>query len=278
MPRRHQPGPSARPQITRSAGRQMTAAAVGTRLGPGRAELLLVRHAESVGNVARESSEAADSETIAIDVRDADVALSPLGRGQAAAFGHWLAALPSTQRPSRAWSSSYLRARETAEIALVGAGLECPLWVDERLRDRELGVLDRLTARGVRTRYPDEAERRRHLGKFYYRPPGGESWTDVVLRLRSFLRDISDLDRGVGLIVAHDAVVLLLRYICENLDEATLLDIARTRSVGNASITRLVRNDATGAWNLDLDNVQQHLIEHGSMPTAHEAAHDVDPR
>lgn len=244
----------------------------------GSAELLLVRHAESLGNVARESSEDAESEFIAIDVRDADVALTSVGRGQAAAFGRWLAALSSARRPSRAWSSPYVRARQTAEIALAEAGLECPLRVDERLRDRELGVLDRLTARGVRNRYPDEAERRRYLGKFYYRPPGGESWADVALRLRSFLGDISDLDRGVTLIVAHDAVVLLLRYVCENLDEATLFDIARTRSVGNASITRLVQNDGTGVWKLDLDNVQQHLIEHGSVPTAHEAEHDVDPR
>jgi broad specificity phosphatase PhoE len=243
------------------------------------AELLLVRHAESLGNVAREQSEASDSETIAIDIRDADVALSPLGRGQAVAFGRWLAELAPARQPSRAWSSSYVRARETADIALVEAGFSCPLQVDERLRDRELGVLDRLTARGVQTRYPGEAERRRYLGKFYYRPPGGESWADVVLRLRSFLGDIrDDLRQGVVLIVAHDAVVLLLRYICEEFDEQTLLDIARTRSVGNASITRLIREDPTDAWKLDIDNVQQHLIEHGSVPTAHEAEHDVDPR
>ena len=242
-------------------------------------QLLLVRHAESHGNVAREESEASDSETIAIDVRDADVALSPLGEGQAAAFGQWLAELPTVRQPTRAWASSYRRARQTAEIALAAGALECPLRVDERLRDRELGVLDRLTARGVQARYPSEAQRRRYLGKFYYRPPGGESWADVVLRLRSFLGDISDaLSDGVVLIVAHDAVVLLLRYICQELDEATLLDIARTRSVGNASITRLVRDDVTDPWTLDLDNVQQHLVEHGSVPTAHEAEHDVDPR
>jgi broad specificity phosphatase PhoE len=242
-------------------------------------ELLIVRHAESMGNVAREAAEASDTDTIAIDVRDADVALSDIGRGQSAALGQWLAELPSSRHPGRAWSSTYVRARQTAEIALAEAGLDCPLRVDERLRDRELGILDRLTTRGVQTRYPGEAERRRYLGKFYYRPPGGESWADVVLRLRNFLSDLStEVERGVVLIVAHDAVVLLLRYICEEFDEATLLDIARRRSVGNASITRLIRDGAAGAWKLDLDNVQQHLIEHGSVPTAHEAEHDVDPR
>ena len=64
--------------------------------------------------------------------------------------------------------------------------------LDERLRDRELGILDRLTSAGVEARFLEEGERRRWLGKFYYRPPGGESWADVVLRLRSLL---ADLDR-----------------------------------------------------------------------------------
>jgi broad specificity phosphatase PhoE len=243
------------------------------------AQLLLVRHAESMGNVAREASEATDSEVIAIDTRDADVALSAIGRGQASAFGQWLAELPRAGRPTRLWSSPYLRARETAELARTEAGLNLTPRIDERLRDRELGVLDRLTAHGVRVRFPAEADRRRYLGKFYYRPPGGESWADVALRLRSYLSDIShDLPGQITLIVAHDAVVLLLRYILEEFDEATLLDIARTRSVGNASITHLIRDSAGSGWRLELDNVQQHLVEHGSGPTAHEAEHDVDPR
>ncbi len=69
---------------------------------------------------------------------------------------------------------------------------------DERLRDRELGILDRLTRLGVKTRYPDEAERRLWLGKLYYRPPGGESWADVALRLRSILDELNTLGTGTG--------------------------------------------------------------------------------
>lgn len=242
-------------------------------------QLLLVRHAESVGNVAREAAEASGAEVIGLDVRDADVDLSPLGIGQAEAFGRWLGELPAAEQPTLTWCSPYLRARRTAKLALAEANLRTALRVDERLRDRELGVLDRLTARGVRARLPAEAERRRYLGKFYYRPPGGESWADVVLRLRSFLNDVSDEIAGrVVLIVAHDAIVLLLRYVLEGFDEATLLDIARTRSVGNASVSRLVRGSGDGTWQLSLDNVQQHLVTQGSVPTAHEAEHDVDPR
>ena len=39
-------------------------------------------------------------------------------------------------------------------------------------------------------RFPFEAQRRQWLGKFYHRPPGGESWADVALRLRFFLAEL----------------------------------------------------------------------------------------
>ncbi len=91
-------------------------------------QLLLVRHAESLGNVAREESEASDAETITIDVRDADVALTSLGEGQAVAFGQWLAELPRsgsrlgpgsrrTVGPGRRLRSPSPRARWNARFA-----------------------------------------------------------------------------------------------------------------------------------------------------------------
>ena len=47
-----------------------------------------------------------------------------------------------------------------------------------------LTVFDGLTGKGIRSRYAEEAERRTHVGKFYYQPPSGESWCDVALRVR----------------------------------------------------------------------------------------------
>ena len=70
--------------------------------------------------------------------------------------------------------------------------------LDERLRDRELGVLDRLTRRGVEARHPEEAELRRRLGKFYHRPAGGESWADIALRVRTALADLDRSRTGGG--------------------------------------------------------------------------------
>lgn len=85
-------------------------------------ELLVVRHGESQGNVARETAESDGAEVIEIG-RDADVELSDLGKQQASAVGRWLRGLPVSGRPVAAWSSPYLRAAHTAEIALGEAGL-----------------------------------------------------------------------------------------------------------------------------------------------------------
>jgi broad specificity phosphatase PhoE len=55
-------------------------------------------------------------------------------------------------------------------------------------------------------------------------PPAGESWCDVILRLRSVLDTISLHYRGKRvLIVGHQVVVLCLRYLLENMDEQTIL-------------------------------------------------------
>ena len=85
----------------------------------------------------------------------------------------------------------------------------------------------------MRRRHPEEAARRDRLGKFYYRPPGGESWTDVALRLRALLGDLRrDHEGRRVLLFGHDALVFLTRYLVEGLTEADL-------SVGVGSCERL---------------------------------------
>lgn len=237
-------------------------------------ELIIIRHGESAGNAAAAAANAAGAEIITIDRRDADVPLSPVGAEQARALGTALRPLVSADARTRIWSSPYRRARETAELAL-GDGHAGEVLVDERLRDRELGILDLLTTLGVQNRFPQEAERRRWLGKFYHRPPGGESWADVALRLRSFLTDLlaDPADRTV--LVAHDAVVLLIRYVCERLTEQEVLDIQASDPVRNASITRLTFERPDGWMLVDYNDVR-HLQEQGVAVTEH--AGEVDER
>ncbi|HEV7623577.1 MAG TPA: histidine phosphatase family protein, partial [Amnibacterium sp.] len=201
-------------------------------------ELILVRHGESEANLAASAAEAAGALRIAVPARDADVELSDRGLRQSEALGRRLAADPV---PDAVRVSPYRRARTTARTALATAGWHLAPRVDERLRDRELGVLDTLTGRGVQELHPDEAERRRFLGKFYYRPPGGESWADVALRVRAALPELEASGDRV-LVVAHDAVIWLFRAVCERIEERELLDMAAATPIPNASITRLVHH------------------------------------
>jgi broad specificity phosphatase PhoE len=200
----------------------------------------LVRHGQSQGNVARDLADAAGDHEIGIEVRDVDVPLSDLGFRQAEATGRWFASLPPEQRPELILSSPYVRARQTAEaICRAGAlaGGPARTIVDERLREREFGIFDRLTTLGIRERFPEEAAHRSRLGKFYHRPPGGESWADVILRLRSMLNTINlhYRDRRV-VVVCHQVVVLCMRYILEELDEPQILAIDKQADVLNCGI------------------------------------------
>jgi broad specificity phosphatase PhoE len=201
------------------------------------ASLLLVRHAESVGNVARATAERSGSATIDITERDMDVDLSERGEEQAAALGGWLARLE--QPPAVALTSPYVRTRRTAEVALRGAGFDdVEFSCDERLREREFGSFDRLTRRGLTERFPEEWEVRVRLGKFYHRPPGGESWCDVALRVRSLLDSIGREYGGERLVVfTHEVVLLMFRYVLEHLDEATILEIGRAERLANCGVT-----------------------------------------
>jgi broad specificity phosphatase PhoE len=236
----------------------------------GVSELLLIRHGESEGNLAAAKAHAEGAHEIDVPARDPDVDLSALGRRQAKAVGSALAELAPEARPQALVVSPYLRARETARLICAEAGLDLPARVDERLRDRELGVLDRLTFDGVEARYPDEASRRRWQGKFYHRPAGGESWVDVVLRLRTWLADIDREPPAERLlVVSHDVVIALLRYACEGLDETQVLELARHTPLRNASLTRLVR-DPTGSWAVPAYDEVGHLREAGLDVTEHQ--------
>jgi len=126
--------------------------------------------------------------------------------------------------------------------------LDSKFCIDERLREKEFGILDRLTRRGIETQFPDQAEFRHLLGKFYHRPPGGESWCDVILRLRSLLDTLS-LHHGGDrvMIVAHQVVVLCLRYLLEGLTEEQILTIDRQADIANCGVTEYRFDPARGA-------------------------------
>ena len=235
-------------------------------------QIWLVRHGQSAGNVARDAAEAADGLLIDIAERDVDVPLSPLGVEQAHALAGWFAAMPPDKRPNVILYSPYVRAAETARIVMAALG-DTPLsvQVDERLREKEFGILDRLTTLGISHKYPELYEQRQHVGKFYFRPPGGESWCDVILRLRSIVDTITrEFCKERVLIVGHQVTVNCFRYLLERLDEASILAFDRAGDVPNCGVTSYSfdpRSGKHGKLRLQLTNFVAPLVDAGTPVT-----------
>jgi|SRR5579862_835956 len=191
--------------------------------------LVLVRHGESERNIAKAKAVAAKSETYGDDKRDMDVELTKRGRRQATQTGE---RLPQHLGFAfdRTFVSPYRRTVQTAELVLAGQGGRVKTVHEERVREKEFGVLVGLTKLGIERRYPHEAERKRRDGKYYYRPLGGESYPDVNQRVHAFLGMLIRECPGQNvLVVCHSVIVLSFRRLLERLSEKGLLKIDQDR-------------------------------------------------
>ena len=231
------------------------AAPRGTRNGEARVptspqrwmnDLVIVRHGESQRNVRRAQAQQEGDLEYHGDVRDMDVALTPRGLRQSLETGKYLG---REFRFDRVFVSPYERTLQTATIFLKQFPYPVDLTLEERIREKEFGILDGLTGQGIRSKYPDEWRRREREGKYYYRPPGGESYPDVALRVYSFLGTLArDCRQQSVLVVCHSVVVLTFRRLLERLTEKTLLAIDRDpgQDVANCSVTWYTYDSGAG--------------------------------
>ena len=143
------------------------------------------------------------------------------------------------ERPNVLMCSPFVRARQTCTAVAMALGIDLDeIQADERLREKEFGILDRHTKHGILSKFPELAAQRALVGKFYFRPPGGESWCDVILRVRSIVEVLRrDHVEDRVLIVAHQVIVNCFRYLLECMDEAKILAVDREADVPNCGIT-----------------------------------------
>jgi len=208
--------------------------------------LVIVRHAESQRNVGKPAAQAAGQLEYHGNVRDMDVLLTPNGQRQAGATGKYLA---GKFRFDRLFVSPYERTVQTAELMLKYFPYPLEMTLEERVREKEFGILDGLTRKGIAQKYAEEVKRRDRQGKYYYRPPGGESYPDVALRVHSFLGTlVRECRRQSVLVVCHSVVVLTFRRLLERLTEKELLAIDRDpgQDVCNCSVTWYEFNPSAG--------------------------------
>jgi 2,3-bisphosphoglycerate-dependent phosphoglycerate mutase len=174
--------------------------------------------------------------------------------------------------PDTVFSSPYIRAYDTARIAVETAAADVSISTDERLRERDLGLFDGLTAQGIREHYPEEMARRAWLGKFYYRPPYGESWADVALRVRAFLADARSWEGERITIFSHQAVLFVFRYVIEQLTEHQVLSIDRESGFHNGGVTGYAA-DSDGRLQLVAHDAIDHLHDQQAPATIGHDSH-----
>ena len=170
-------------------------------------------------------------------------------------------------------SSPYTRAQQTAMEALRSAGVEDDAVArlhDERLREREFGssTASRATGSAPAT---GTGRIRAFLGKIYHRPPGGESWADVGLRVRNVVDMVCrEFPDERVLLVTHEVVVLIFRYVLQALTEAQVLALSYDDPIAHCSVTTF-RYDPDvgrrGGMRLESANVVEPLVEEGAPVT-----------
>lgn len=103
------------------------------------------------------------------------------------------------------FSSDVYRTKETSKI--VGKKIKKKVFFDKRLREVDFGDFHGKSKKSYRNYFLD-------ADRFSKRPPKGESWTDIVKRLKSFLKEVEreNKDKSI-LIVSHGDVLLLLSGI-----------------------------------------------------------------
>ena len=180
------------------------------------ADLVLVRHGQSEGNVAVHASRAGDERYVTDSVFKARHSshwrLTDLGITQAQQAGAWVRANVGS-RFDRYYVSAYARALETAGHL----GLPDAAWfIDARLREREWGREDLLSA--AERELAVESRRERASTPFFWRPLNGESMADVCMRVRDFHETLHRETSGARVIVVcHGELMEAFRTTIERL-------------------------------------------------------------
>ena len=188
--------------------------------------LLLLRHAESLGNTGEQSAQL---------MGDHNLTLSALGHQQAHRLGQQLTRayfLPSdaSTAPPLLYISPYRRTRQTMAAVLEGAGVrpdEVDVREDVRLREVEFGYD---TDRAGDIPISQQEELRRTHGWFFYRFRGGESPADCYDRMSSFLsslhRQLLRTPSQSVLVLSHGLALrcLLMRWLRLSVEQFDALD------------------------------------------------------
>jgi broad specificity phosphatase PhoE len=193
--------------------------------------LILVRHAESEGNVLTVNQRAMFEHSTYL------YSLTEKGRKQAEFTGMYL----KEKFPDGfdvKYISYYTRSRETMDIMYPNS----KLYEDPRLAEAQRGIYHSMTSDQIREKFPEEIARKEREGLYHYRPWGGENWPDVELRIHSFMGTLSrDCEGQDVVIVVHGHWLLLFQRLIHHFSIDEAIRKYKAGVFSNASVTHYIR-------------------------------------
>jgi NAD+ kinase len=190
-------------------------------------DLVLVRHGQSEGNLAKRLSEAGQHGTFAKVSKDRHTRsfrLTKTGRSQAERTGEWLRGefFEDSYGFDRYYTYEYVRAMETSALL----GLPRSEWFSNfYLTERNWGDLDKYDEAERAERFERDL-RMRDIEPFFWGPPNGETFADVCLRLDRVLYTLHRecTDKRV-IIVCHGEVMWAFRVLLERMPQLTFKEL-----------------------------------------------------
>lgn len=211
------------------------------------ANLFLVRHGQSEGNLVRKQSEESGSFSFFTDeflgIHESQYKLTDLGIEQAKKAGKWLKDNGFTKF-DRMLVSNNVRARHTAGYL----NLPYAEWMeDSNLRERDGGLFNTINPEEIHTKYGDQ-QKFHDTQPFLFRPPQGESIADVCQRIKIVLDTLARECEGKNvIIVCHGHVMRTFRIILERMSLEKANEYLSTSEewgrVPNCSIMHFTRRD-----------------------------------
>jgi broad specificity phosphatase PhoE len=223
--------------------------------------LFLVRHGESQGNLASNRAKAGDESLFTdefVTIPGGRWALTPLGRRQAELTGAWLSEELDrlgvrSAAGRRHYVSPHLRTRQTAAALGLRTAEGSAEWLLNRsVRERDWGDIETIPRRLF---HEDPVYARNSAKKaidpLYWRPPGGESISDVAdNRVRNLLDTLHrECSGGTVVIVTHGEFMRATRLVLERIDDPTFAAWEHDPStrIHNAELLQYSRLDLRGA-------------------------------
>lgn len=223
-------------------------------------DIILVRHGESVWNAhGRENKKRANPPRQMEGIPDHKTPLTDRGCSQASETGWVLSQQIALETNGRkvpvVYHSPYVRTTQTAER--IAQALQCErLYRDLNLVEQNFGWLDA----GVypnREEFLEMQDRFSHLrntvGKFYAKPPHGESWCDVARRTHDFLGKLfrPKWHEQPIVVVSHAVTIATFLYHLAGRDEEETVEYYQRNELDNCGVTHF-RYDPAARWNWDL--------------------------